>query len=114
MSISSLVRRFGRSLTIQKKGSGSTDAIGGSIESFSDSSATGFVQINGGTDPVVAGRENRQRTATVYFPGAEDIEFKDRISYDSATFEVTSVRQPDERQSRDGMQYTIVEMEEVI
>tara|TARA_R100001086_G_scaffold169725_5_gene92511 strand:+ start:943 stop:1287 length:345 start_codon:yes stop_codon:yes gene_type:complete len=114
MSIATLVRRYGRDLTIKKKGSGSTDAIGGTVESFSSTSAVGFVQIGTGSDPVVAGREIRSRTATVYFPGEQDIEFKDRIEYDSATFEVSSVRQPDERQSRDGMQYTIVEMEEVI
>ena len=114
MSIASLVRRFGQSLTIQKKSSGAADAIGGTIESFASTTATGFVQIKSGSDPVVAGREIRQRSATVYFPGAEDIEFDDRITYDSATFEVRSVRQPDERQSRDGLQYTIVEMEEVV
>ena len=101
MSIATLVRRYGRDLTIKKKGSGSTDAIGGTVESFSSTSAVGFVQIGTGSDPVVAGREIRSRTATVYFPGEQDIE-------------VSSVRQPDERQSRDGMQYTIVEMEEVI
>mgnify|MGYP003143397257 CR=1 FL=1 len=114
MSIVSLIRRFGRPLTVKRKQSGTTDDMGGPIEAFTDAVLTGYIKVKSGSDPVVAGREIRQRSVTVYFEGEADIEFEDRVVYDSSTFEVRSVRQPDERMSRDALQYTIVEMEQTI
>ena len=114
MTVASLIRRFGGTVTIKQKGSGTTDAIGGKIDSATGLVTTGFVQILSGTDPVVGGREIGQRTGTLYLKGKVDIDFADRVVFDGATFEVRAVRQPDNRRTGDAMLYTIADVEEVI
>ena len=114
MTVRSLITKFGKNLTIQTKSSGTVDSSGSYIESWGTSTgATGFVQVKSVSDGVVGGSERSTRSATIYFNGKPTITVKDRVSYDSTTWEVQSVRVPQERLSSDALCFTIVEVLEV-
>jgi len=114
VTVRSLITKFGRNLVIQTKGSGTVDSSGSLVESWStEAGATGFVQVRSVSDGVVGGAERSTRTATIYFNGKPTINVQDRIRYDSTTWEVQSVRVPQERRTSDSLCFTIVEAVEV-
>lgn len=115
MSVASMIRKWGKAVGIQRKATDSLDATGGRIESWTTTMTTPvFLQVQSGSDAVVAGREARLRTAVAYLAGKyDDIAIEDRFTYSGATWEITSKRTPDER-SGDAMTYTIVDLSEVI
>ena len=114
MTVRSLITRYGKTLTIQTKATGSVDSSGGRVESWSTSTgATGFVQVRSNSDDVAGGAERATRRATIYFNGQPSITVKDRIAYDSTTWEVSSVRIPQERTTSDALCFTVVEVVEV-
>jgi len=114
MTISSLVDRHGVTVSILSKATDTLDSSAGRIETWSTSSVlTGFVQVRANTDTVAGGAERSTQTATIYFPGRPTIRVCDRIAYGSTTYEISSVRIPDERPISDALCYTIVEATEV-
>lgn len=114
MTIRSLITKFGKTLTILSKSTGTIDSSGGRVESWGTSTgATGFVQVRSVTDEVAGGAERSTRAATIYFNGKPSISVKDRVSYDSTTWEVSTVRVPQERTTSDALCFTIVEAVEV-
>jgi len=114
MTVQSLISKFGKSLVIKPKATGSIDASGGSVESFgTTSSVNAFVQVRSVSDDVSGGAERSTRRATIYFDGKPTITVKDRILYDSTTWEISSVRIPQERTTSDALCFTIVEAVEV-
>lgn len=114
MSIASLVSRFGKTLSILTKATDSVDLSGGRVETWSTATtAHGFVQVRSNSDAVAGGAERSTRVATIYFDGTPTIAVRDRISYGSTTWEISSVRTPDERSAPDHLCYTIVEATEV-
>ena len=109
-----MISQHGQSVIIQSKQAGSVDSSGGSIESWSGVSATtAFVQVRSGTQIVEGGAERIAPTATIYLEGTPTVTTKDRISYDSKVWSISSVRVPGERESGDALAYTIVEATEV-
>jgi len=114
VTIRSLITKFGKTLTILSKSTGTIDSSGGRVESWGTSTgATGFVQVRSVTDEVAGGAERSTRAATIYFNGKPSISVKDRVSYDSTTWEVSTVRVPQERTTSDALCFTIVEAVEV-
>jgi len=114
VSIASMIANHGQTISIQTKGSGSTDSSGGIIEAWSSATnSTAFVQVRAGGEAIEGGGERYAPTATIYIEGVSSIGIKDRIAYDSRTWSVSSVRTPDERSTGDSLAYTIVEATEV-
>jgi len=114
MTISSLVDRFGVSVSILRKATDTKDSSGGRVETWARSSTlTGFLQVRANADTVAGGAERSTQTATIYFQGKPTIRVRDRLSYGSTIYEVSSVRVPDERPLSDALCYTIVEATEV-
>ena len=114
MTVRSLITKFGKTLTILSKSTGTIDSSGGRVESWGTSvGATGFVQVRSVSDDIAGGSERSTRRATIYFNGKPSIPVKDRISYDSTTWEISSVRVPQERATSDALCFTIVEAAEV-
>ena len=114
MTIRSLITKFGKTMTILTKSTGTVDSSGSIVESWGTSTgATGFFQVNSTSDAVTGGAERSTRSATVYFDGKPSITVKDRITYDSTTWEVQSIRIPQERLSSDSLCFTIVNVVEV-
>ncbi len=114
MTIRSLVNKFGKQLVIQRKATDSLDSSGGRVETWTtETGALGFVQVRSNNDGLGGGSERSNRIATIYFNGKPSIEVQDRISYDSTTWEVSSVRTPQERNESDSLCLTIVEAAEV-
>jgi head-tail adaptor len=114
VTVRSMIETNGVTVTIATKSADTVDATGGRIESWSSvSSVTGALQVKSGSDGVQSGSERRQRSATLYLLPDVSITFKDRVTYSGATFEVTSVRTPDERSLSDALAYQIVELIEV-
>jgi len=116
MSISALIAKHGVTISTSTKNAGSTDAIGGQIESFTTSVSTdkAFVQVSGGSDPTTGGRETRQRNARFYFDGIKSLDIEDRIVYAGATWEIRSVTTPGEKPASSHLCHTIIEAEEVL
>lgn len=114
MTIRSLVAKFGRTVVIQRKATDTLDSSGGRVESWStEEGATGFIQVRANSDAIGGGAERANRSATIYFNGKPSISVSDRISYDSTTWEVSSIRIPQERKTSDSLCMTIVEAIEV-
>jgi head-tail adaptor len=114
VTVRSLITKFGKTLTIKSKSTETIDSSGGRVESWGTSTgANGFVQVRSVGDDVAGGAERSTRRATIYFNGKPTITVKDRISYDSTTWEVSSVRVPQERTTSDALCFTIVEAAEV-
>ena len=114
MTVRSLITKFGKTLTILSKSTGTVDSSGGRVESWGTSTgATGFVQVRSVSGEVAGGAERSARAATIYFNGKPSISVKDRVSYDSTTWEVSTVRVPQERTTSDALCFTIVEAVEV-
>ena len=114
MSIATLIDRFGVAVS-HGTSSKSTDDVGGTIESWSYAVGdTALVQIDGGGDSVVGGRENRSRSATFYFPASKSIDVDDRLVVNSATFEERSVKTPHQRPTTDSLAYVIVKADQVL
>jgi len=114
MTVRSLISKHGKTLVIQTKSAGTVDSSGGRVESWGTSSgATGFVQVRSVSDDLAGGAERSTRRATIYFNGKPTISVSDRIAYDSTTWEVSSVRVPQERTTSDSLCFTIVEAAEV-
>jgi len=114
MTISSLVDRHGVTVSILAKATDTLDSSGGRVETWATSSVlTGFLQVRANADTVAGGAERSTQTATIYFPGRPIIRVRDRISYGSTIYEISSVRVPDERPLSDALCYTIVEAAEV-
>lgn len=114
MTVRSLISKHGKTLTIETKTSGTVDSSGSRVESWATSTgATGFVQVRSVGDEVAGGAERSTRRATIYFNGKPTITVKDRIVYDSTTWEISSVRIPQERTTSDALCFTIVEAVEV-
>lgn len=114
MTVRSLISKHGKTLVIQTKTAGTVDSSGGRVESWATSTgATGFVQVRSVGDEVAGGAERSTRRATIYFNGKPSISVSDRIAYDSTTWEVSSVRVPQERSTSDALCFTIVEAVEV-
>ena len=114
MTVRSLITKFGKTLTILSKSTGTLDFSGGRVESWGTSTgATGFVQVRSVTDDIAGGAERSTRRATIYFRGKPNITVADRISYDGTTWEISSVRVPQERTNSDALCFTIVEAAEV-
>lgn len=117
MSIDSLIAKHGKTITVKSR-TVANDAVGSPVETWT--SVVGvynaMVQISGGSDATTAGREGRQRTATMYLIHDQDgkINIEDRVDYGGAEWEIRSVRVPDEREASDHLCYTIVDVEEVI
>jgi len=115
MTVASMISRHGVVVTIQRKSADTLDSSGGRVESWSTDIETlyGLVQVRGNSDAVAGGSERSTRQATIYFDGKPSIAVSDRIAYGTITYEVRSVRVPDERPLSDALCYTIVEAEEV-
>jgi head-tail adaptor len=114
VTVRSLITKFGKTVAILTKSSGSLDSSGGRVESWGTSTnETGFVQVRSVTDEIAGGAERSTRRATIYFNGTPTITVADRISYDSTTWEVSTVRVPQERTTSDALCFTIVEAVEV-
>jgi head-tail adaptor len=114
MTVRSMISKHGKTLTIQTKSAGTLDSSGGRIESWGTSTgATGFVQVRSVSDDLAGGAERSIRRATIYFNGKPSISVSDRIAYDSTTWEVSSVRVPQERSVSDSLCFTIIEAAEV-
>jgi len=117
MSISSLISKFGKSVTVKTRTT-SADTVGSPIETWTSVIGvyTAMFQISGGSDSRIAGREGRQRQATVYLVDDQDskIDIEDRIDYGSSEWEIRSIRVPDEREVDDQLCYTILSVEEVL
>jgi len=114
LSVSTLIDKYGQSVS-HGTVSNSTDAVGGTVESWTYATAeTALVQIEGGTDSVVGGSEARGRTAVFFFPSGKSISYNDRIRYAGADFEVRSVKIPHERPTTDRLSYVIVRAEQVL
>ena len=117
MSVESLIAKHGKTVTVKTRTT-ANDAVGSPVETWTSVVGvyTAMVQISGGSDATTAGREGRQRTATMYLVDDQDqkIDIEDRIDYGGAEWEIRSVRVPDERQATDQLCYTIVDVEEVI
>ena len=117
MSVASLISKFGKSVTVKSR-TVSADAVGSPIETWSTVVGvyTAMFQISGGSDSRVAGREGRQRIATVYLVDDQDakVDIEDRIDYSDTEWEIRAVRVPDEREATDQLCYTILDVEEVL
>ena len=70
------------------------------------------VQIRSGAEAVRYGRENNRRFGTVYLPPGYDITEADRIVYNGRTFDIQSVRTPDDRRNGDPLAYMVLEIQE--
>ena len=131
MSISSLIDSYGISIKVYRA-TRAADAIGSSVETWAATQAdsadivyTGYVVLQGGNqtgsgrDRRGGGKETRQQSARVYFKGAIDVKFSDRLVWTDPvrsgelTFEVRSVSTPQYRPGTDALQYTAVLAEEV-
>lgn len=117
MSVDSLISKHGKRITVKSR-TVASDAVGSPIETWTTVVGvyTAMVQISGGGDARVAGREGRQRTATMYLSSDQDakIDIEDRIDYGGAEWEIRSVRVPDEREGTDQLCYTIIDAEEAL
>ena len=115
MTISAMISRHGVVVTIQRKSTDTLDSSGGRVESWSTDTETlyGFVQVRGNSDAVAGGSERSTKAATIYFDGRPTIAVSDRVVHGTTTYEVASVRVPDERPISDALCYTIVEATEV-
>jgi len=114
MTVASLVSRFGQTVSIRRKATDTLDSSGGRVEAWSTVEAiTGYVQVRANSDAVAGGAERSTQVATIYFEGRPTVRVRDRITYGSVTFEISSVRVPDERPISDALCYTIVEATEV-
>jgi head-tail adaptor len=114
VTIASLVAQHGKSVSVVTKATDSIDSAGGRVEAWSTATVlTGFVQVRANSDAVTGGAERPARLATIYFEGRPTVAVADRISYDSTTWAIRSVRVPDEREASDALGYTIVEASEV-
>ena len=110
-----MIDRHGRTVSIQRKDADTVDATGGRIEAWgtTKTALTAMLQVRSNTDAIAGGSERPARLATVYFEGKPALHVSDRLSYDSTTWSIRSVRIPDERSTFDGLCYTIVEAVEV-
>ena len=70
------------------------------------------VQIRSGAESIRYGRETTRRFGTAYAHGQLDITAGDRLIYAGNTYDIQSVRVPDERPEGDTLTYTILEVEE--
>jgi len=114
MSIASMIDRYGR-VVLRGTKTVASDAVGGSIETWTYSGATkALVQIESTSDGVIGGRENVSKSATFFFKSGTEINLKDRIQYDSDEFEVRSVRTPHERPRGDAISYINVQADQVL
>jgi head-tail adaptor len=114
MSVSSLADRHGVTVEIQKKQTDTLDNSGGRVETWgSPTFLVALFQVRSGTEAILGGGERSASIATVYFPGRPTVGIGDRIAYDAKSWEISSVRVPDERPATDSLCYTIVEVVEV-
>ena len=113
MTVSSMIARWSIPVTVQTKSSDSLDATGSRVETYAAEITTAFVQIRGNSDGVAGAAERSTRVAVVYFPGRKVVAVRDRLGIAGGTFEITSVRVPDERATIDPLCYTIVDAVEV-
>ena len=114
MSVESLINRYGKSVQHGTKNV-AVDAVGGSVETWSYAlGEIALVQIDGGSDAVVGGRENESRTAVFFFRSGKSIQIDDRIKHAGGDYEVRSVRIPHERTTTDRLSYVIVRAEKVL
>jgi len=114
MSIASMIDRYGK---VVQRGTRSvaSDAVGGSIETYTYSDAMkALVQIESTSDAVVGGRENAAKSATFFFKSGTTISLNDRIQYGSDEFVVRSVRTPHERPRLDSISYVNVQADQVL
>ena len=124
MSIASLIDSYGITVKVYRA-TRAADALGASVETWaatqdggSDIEYTGYVTLQGGNqtgsgrDRRGGGKETRQQSAKVYFKGAVDVKFSDRLVWTDPvrsgelTFEVRSVTTPQYRPGTDALQYT--------
>jgi len=70
------------------------------------------LQIRSGSEAVRYGRENNRNFGTAYLHGQIDVAATDRLIYGGKTYDIQSVRVPDERPEGDTLTYTILEVEE--
>tara|TARA_R100000084_G_C4559074_1_gene103683 strand:+ start:109 stop:456 length:348 start_codon:yes stop_codon:yes gene_type:complete len=114
MSIATLIDKYGVSVSHGTRSLG-TDAVGGQIETWSYAlGETALVQMEGGSDGVIGGRENRSRSATFFFAAGKSISIEDRIRYNGQDFEVRSIKTPHERPTTDALSYVIVKADQVL
>ena len=103
------------SVEIQVKGGTTTDTSGSDTTPWfvTGSAVNAFVDVQSSSDSISAGAERSQRIAKVYFDGTPTIAIKDRLTYDSATWEITSIINPGEFGATSHLSHTIVEAIEV-
>ena len=96
MSIASILRKNGVSVTVRTKAASGVDSSGSMTEAWTGGSNTytAFLDVTSSTDDIAGGAERSQRSATVYFEGTPAIAIKDRFLYDSIEWEITSVINP--------------------
>lgn len=109
----SLIQRRGGSGTIQRPTT-TTDVGGSFVRTWANSLAgiNVFLQIRAGSEAVRYGRENTRRFGTAYVAGGLDIVTGDRLTFGGLTYDIQSVRTPDERAAGDRLAYMILEVQE--
>ena len=114
MSVSTMIRDNGISVTVSTRSATSVDAVGSRTDTYGTNTVvTGFVQISSATQQVEAGAQRVAATAVIYFEPSVTITQNDRVIFDSRTFDVVSVRTPDQKTSDHHLAYQIVDAVEV-
>lgn len=100
-------------VTIRRK-TDAADAGGSVVSTFADHlpAIQAAVQIRSGAEAVRYGRESNRRFGTVYVQAGQDITSSDRLTFNGLTFDIQSVRTPDDRISTDLLAYMVLEVQE--
>ncbi len=114
MSVSGMIRKRGVSVTVKTRTAEAVDAVGARLDTYGTSTIhTAFVQVSDGSSAVEAGSQRKVAVATVYFEAGTAVTTDDQIVFDSRTFDVFAVRNPDERVDGQSLAYMIVSAREI-
>lgn len=105
MSVSSMIDRFGRDVTLRRRVFGKTAMGGPNVVGQTSSTVRLFLHVGGGSKPTRFGAERAEYGAVAYAKAGTDIIAADEFDWDGKVFRIESVRIPNERPTNDALSY---------
>lgn len=112
MSVTSLIDRYGQTVTRRRTTYGKTTLGGVKPAGYDDASIVVYLQVGGGATSSRYGAERARYAATGYCKAGTDVADGDLLIFGTRTYRIEDMRIPDERPTTDALSYVILGLEE--
>lgn len=105
MSVTSMIDRFGRDVTLRRRTFGKTAMGGTKVSGYTSNTVRLFLHAGGGSKPTRFGAERAEYGVVAYAKAGTDIIAADEFDWDGKTYRIESVRIPNERPVNDALSF---------